>query len=128
MSGRQRDENAIWQESHDAAELIFATAAGDAEARTVLPQRMWEAAAGRGELCLRLEAAAGVESPAELESERMALQVQRLKERMGAGADESDTEDALALLRAWYELAPAEPAPALDLEGCLQWVEQTLRR
>ncbi len=109
-----------------AAELVFATAAGDAEARAALRQRMREAASERGRLCLRLEVATGVESPAELEAQRMALQVERLKERMGAGADETDTDDALALLRAWYELAPAEPTPGLDLQGRLQRIEQAL--
>lgn len=108
----------------EAAELVFA-AAGDAEARGPLQQRMQESTERRSTLCLRLEVAAGVESPAELEQERMALQVERLKERMGTGADQADADDALALLRAWYELAPADPAP--DLDRRVQRVEQALR-
>jgi exonuclease SbcC len=103
---------------------VFA-AAGDAEARGALQQRMQESTEQRSTLCLRLEVAAGVESPAELEQERMALQVERLKERMGTGADQAVADDALALLRAWYELAPADSAP--DLDRRVQRVEQALR-
>jgi hypothetical protein len=55
----------------------------------------------------------------------MELQVQRLKDRMGAGADDQADGDALALLGRWYALTPAQPAPDLDLR--IQRVEAALR-
>jgi hypothetical protein len=98
-----------------AAERILAAADGDAEAQAQLGAQMDAAADKRRALCLQLEIAAGVDSPPELEPERMQLQVQRLAARMGEGNGAADrSDDPLALLQAWYAAAPAAPAPDLD--------------
>jgi hypothetical protein len=103
----------------DAAALILAAAGGDTDALAGLRTRMEAAARDRRGLCLRLEIAAGVDSPPELTGERMSLQVQRLKARMGDRAAEPDAGNALTLMREWYGLAPAAPAPDLDAR-CLR--------
>lgn len=107
-----------------AAERILAAADGDREARSQLHEQMEEAAAARRGLCLRLEIAAGVDSPAELETERMQLQVQRLAARMGDGGARDD-DDAETLLRHWCAATPA--APAADLDARLARVSSALR-
>ncbi|MCG6943555.1 MAG: DUF349 domain-containing protein [Thiohalocapsa sp.] len=105
--------------------LILAAAGGDADALDGLRAQMQRAKQQREDLCLRLEIAAGVSSPPELESARMALQVQRLKARMGHGEDGTHVEDVWTLLREWYLLAPAATAP--DLEARHEGVRQALR-
>ena len=109
----------------ESAALVLAAAGGDASALEGLRARMHEARRQRQDLCLRLEIAAGVASPPELEAERMALQVQRLKAHMGQGEDAEPPEDAWALLESWYLAAPAEPDPDLDAR-CAR-VRQALR-
>ena len=110
---------------NEAATLVLAAAAGDAAALDRLRSQMQQAKTEREALCLRLEIAAGVSSPPELEAERMALQVQRLKAHMGQGEDAEPPEDAWALLQAWSLTAPAGSAPALE-ERCAR-VRQALR-
>ncbi|WP_295541551.1 DUF349 domain-containing protein [uncultured Thiohalocapsa sp.] len=98
----------------DAADLLQAAAGGDADALERLRTRMSTALEQRRALCLRLEIAAGVDSPPELEAERMARQVQRLKARMSDGDNAGADEQPLELLRQWHALAPATPAADLD--------------
>lgn len=88
-------------------------AAGDASARTGLRERLAENLARREMLCLHLEILAQIESPAELQSRRMELQVERLRDRMGEG-DSDPGADAGALLQEWYLASPAAASPELD--------------
>ncbi len=108
-----------------AAALTLAAAAGDVDALEQLRHQMREAAQMRRALCLQLEIAAGVSSPPELDAERMQLQVQRLAARMGDGSGPEDSQDAMALMRQWYEAAPAEQT--LDLEERIARVKLALR-
>jgi hypothetical protein len=118
-------DGALAAEAEKGAQLILAAADGDMDALERLRTRMHDALEERRDLCLRLEIAAGVDSPPELEGERMSLQVQRLKARMGDGAERPNAEDTLALMRDWYGLAPAAPAADLDAR-CLR-VRQALQ-
>jgi flagellar biosynthesis regulator FlaF len=111
------DEPALRARVDAAASLILAAAEGDQEALAKLAARLPQAEQTRRALCLQLEIAAGVASPPELESARMALQVQRLQARMGDGSDQqtsADTVHPFQLLRQWYEAVPAAAAPDLD--------------
>jgi hypothetical protein len=69
----------------------------------------------RGELCLRLEILAQLESPPELTRERLAVQVDRLKEHMREG-ERDPLSSASSLIEEWYLCgpAPAELATALQ--------------
>jgi len=69
----------------------------------------------RAELCLHLEILAGIESPPELTHERLAFQVNRLREHMREG-EKDPLEGASRLLEEWYLCgpAPAAEAPALE--------------
>ncbi len=109
----------------ESAEMILAAAGDDAEARDRLRLRMEQAGQRRADLCLRLEIAAGLSSPPELRSQRMSLQVRRLKARMGDGAEQAGTEDAITLLSAWYAEAPA--ATTSDLEERCRQVRRALQ-
>jgi hypothetical protein len=109
------DDAATAARLEDAAALLLAAADGDAAARTELNTRLADAERTRRALCLRLEVAAGVASPPELEAERMNLQVERLRARMGGSdAARDDQDDPLTLLRQWYANTPAAPAADLD--------------
>ncbi|HYN79520.1 MAG TPA: DUF349 domain-containing protein [Lamprocystis sp. (in: g-proteobacteria)] len=80
--------------------------------------------ARRVRLCLELEVAAGVESPARLAQERLKLQVGRLAERMSEGEGDN-LRGATDLLLAWYLCGPA-PRDA-DLTARVERVRQALR-
>lgn len=67
----------------------------------------------REALCLQLEILAQVESPPELASERLAVQVNRLSERMEGGVDDP-LANAAGLLTNWFLCGPAPPAPELE--------------
>lgn len=67
----------------------------------------------RAQLCLRLEIAAGVETPSELAQQRLELQVARLAERLTEGEEDS-LQSGLRLLMDWYLLGPAPHEAALD--------------
>jgi hypothetical protein len=71
--------------------------------------------ARRAGLCLRLEILARVESPPELSAERLALQVDRLKEHMREG-EQDPLSSVSRLIEDWYlcGAASAELAPALQ--------------
>jgi hypothetical protein len=62
----------------------------------------------RGDLCLRMEILAGLDSPPEAQQARMALQVRRLAEALGQGAGEV-LDDRVEIQREWY-LKGAAPA------------------
>ncbi|MGQ9659204.1 MAG: DUF349 domain-containing protein [Thermochromatium sp.] len=67
----------------------------------------------RAQLCLQLEIAAGVETPAEFAQQRLELQVARLAERLSEGEGDS-LQSGLQLLHHWYLLGPAPQDPALE--------------
>jgi hypothetical protein len=67
----------------------------------------------RRRLCLELEIAAGVESPPELNQERLRLQVERLAERMSEGEGDH-LKGVPELLVDWYSCGPAPADPRLD--------------
>jgi len=96
----------------DAFALVRA-AVDDPAAREVLLRRLGANRERREEICLLLEIIAGVPSPPALRDERMALQVDRLRGRMGEG-EADPLADAGALLRDWHLATPAAAAGALD--------------
>ncbi|MTW21513.1 DUF349 domain-containing protein [Allochromatium palmeri] len=67
----------------------------------------------RAELCLRLEIAAGVETPAKFAQQRLELQVARLAERLAEGEEDS-LQSGLQLLMDWFLLGPAPRDTALE--------------
>jgi hypothetical protein len=82
--------------------------AGDAGAREELLEALPRNLARRLELCLQLEIAAGLESPAELGEARLRLQVSRLADalshrREGALAGSGRVRE---LLLDWYQIGP----------------------
>lgn len=93
--------------------VLQALRAGDAERRALL-DKLETALDERRRLCLRLEIAAGVESPQAFARERMAYQVERLSESLGERAANPDRDGdgptAQALIRQWY-LTPTPPGP-----------------
>jgi DNA repair protein SbcC/Rad50 len=66
----------------------------------------------RAQLCLRLEIAAGAETPPEFAQQRLKLQVARLAERLSEGEEDS-LQSGLRLLDDWYLLGPAPRDAAL---------------
>jgi hypothetical protein len=68
--------------------------------------------ARREELCLHLEIVAGVDSPAELQSRRLELQVERLNEYMGE-READPLGDGNRLLLDYYLTTPAAGSEGL---------------
>ena len=99
------------------------TALDDAAERAALVDRLDQNRERRRELCLHLEIVAGVPSPAALKEQRMALQVERLRGRMGEG-EADPLADAGPLLRDWYLSTPA--AADVDLDGRFTRVKEGL--
>ena len=88
-------------------------AASNPEGLRVLREELTLNRERRHRLCLELEIAAGVESPPELNQERLRLQVERLAERMAEG--ERDLLKGVSeLLVEWYRCGPAPADPRLD--------------
>jgi len=80
--------------------------------REQLRKRMADNLARREGLCLHLEIVAGVDSPPELQSRRLELQVERLNEHMGEGEDDP-LGDSARLLLDYYLATPAIGSEAL---------------
>ena len=97
----------------------------DPAERAALARRLDDNRGRRGDLCLHLEIVAGVPSPEPLREQRMALQVERLRERMGEG-EADPLADAGPLLRDWYLSTPA--AADADLEARFARVREGLER
>jgi hypothetical protein len=85
----------------------------DPAVRDALARRLEQNRVRREKLCLHLEIVAGVASPPALREQRMALQVERLRERMGEG-EADPLANAGPLLQDWWLSTPAASTPALD--------------
>ena len=88
-------------------------AAGDPEGLAAFREGLGPNQERRRRLCLELEIAAGVESPPELNQERLRLQVQRLAERMAEGEGDR-LKGVPELLMDWYRCGPAPADSGLD--------------
>lgn len=88
-------------------------ALGDRERLASLSAELTPNQEQRRRLCLELEIAAGVESPPELNQERLRLQVQRLAERMAEG-ELDRLKGVPELLAQWYRSGPAPSDPSLE--------------
>jgi DNA repair protein SbcC/Rad50 len=96
-------------------ELADRALAGESGAREELLDALPRNLARRLELCLQMEVAAGLESPAEYSEARMRLQVSRLADALGH-RQEAAVEGAgrlRELLLDWYQTGPA-PVEARD--------------
>jgi exonuclease SbcC len=96
-------------------DLASRALAGDVAARKELLDALPRNLARRRELCLQMEIAAGLDSPAEFGEARLRLQVSRLADALshrqeGAGDDAGRLRD---LLMDWYQTGPA-PLEAHD--------------
>ena len=88
-------------------------AAEDPAKRASLEQVLAANGEQREQMCLRLEIIAGVETPPEFAQQRLALQVERLTERMVEG-EEDPLQGASRLLYDWYLIGPAARNGALS--------------
>jgi exonuclease SbcC len=97
-------------------ELALAAARGDADAQTRIRAAAADGVVREREMvCLDLEIATGIESPAEFSQERMKKQIDRLQASMtGVAADGEAAVDEL--MRRWFSLGPvpAEARARLD--------------
>jgi hypothetical protein len=96
----------------------------DADARFDHVERIEDCAAARRDALLELELMLGIESPADLQPQRLAVQVKQLRDRFKRTA--SGTADGAALLLSWCTLpGVAEPR---DLQRCERIVASLQRR
>lgn len=84
-------------------ERALASARGDAAATQNLSASIAENLREREQLCLELEIATGVDSPAHLKAQRMAFQIDRLQASM-SGTDKPSSAEIEGLLRRWHAL------------------------
>ena len=116
---------AAWEKKMLARRDAALLALSDAEAAGKYLARMEQGAASRRQALLELELSLGLESPPELQQQRLALQVKQLKERFsGAAGTGAVTAGERAL--AWC--AQAGVAEASDRQRCeriLAKIEQT---
>ena len=87
---------ALLQQRFDSVRQALA---GGGEARRLLLATLQQNLANKQLLCLRLEVAAGVESPPEFAQARLEYQVARLSESLTGGRDSARTEDSLDEVR-----------------------------
>ncbi|TVQ89467.1 MAG: DUF349 domain-containing protein [Chromatiaceae bacterium] len=92
---------------------LSAALTGPSAARAALAEQLAANQARRHALCLHLEIVAGVESPPALQTERMQVQVERLRGRISDGGADP-LADATRLLRDWYLSTPASPSAELE--------------
>ena len=104
------DDAAIAERLNGIFETLLETK-GDG-AREQLRKHMGDNLARREELCLHLEIVAGVDSPAELQSRRLELQVERLNEYMGE-READPLGDGNRLLLDYYLTTPAAGSEGL---------------
>ena len=104
-----------WEKKMLARRDAALIALADAAAAVKYLARMEQGAAARNEGLLELELLLGMDSPAEVQQQRLALQVKKLKERFSSAAS-AGTVTAAERLVAWC----AQPgvADALDRQRC----------
>jgi hypothetical protein len=106
---------AAWEKKMLARRDAALAALSDAGAAGKYLAQMEQAAAARREGLLELELLLGMDSPAEIQPQRLALQVKKLKERFSSAASAGAVTAAERLL-AWC--AQAGVADALDRQRC----------
>lgn len=106
---------AAWEKKLLARRDAALAALADAAAAGKYLARMEQVAAARREGLLELELLLGMDSPPEVQPQRLALQVKKLKERFSSGASAGPVTAAERLL-AWC--AQAGVADALDRQRC----------
>jgi exonuclease SbcC len=96
-------------------ERVSQALAGDSAARKELLDELPRNLTRRLELCLQMEIAAGVDSPAEFGEARLRLKVSRLADALGHRQEEvhNAAEQLRELLLDWYQTGPA-PLEARD--------------
>jgi exonuclease SbcC len=99
-------------------ELASQALQGNDQARQTLLESLPRNLERRLQLCLQLEIAAGIDSPAEFAQARMQLQVSRLADAMHHKLDESRSrqQQLRDLQLAWYQAGPVPLASQEDLE------------
>jgi hypothetical protein len=100
-------------------ELAGRALAGEAAARSELLDALPHNLEKRRQLCLQLEIAAGIDSPAEFAAARMQLQVSRLADALSHRQGETSGADGQLreLLAQWYRAGPVPPAEQDALEA-----------
>lgn len=99
-------------------ELASQALEGNDQARQTLLESLPRNLERRLQLCLQLEIAAGIDSPAEFAQARMQFQVSRLADAMHHKLDESRSRQHQLrdLQLAWYQAGPVPLASQEDLE------------
>ncbi len=87
-------------------QLACTAASGDEAARRRLASEANQNDAAALALCLQLEIAAGINSPPELERERMAMQVSLLQASLSGEGGSRGSGDRQTLLDQWFALGP----------------------
>ncbi len=104
-------------------------AAGDADLSALQAELAAEresATQHRLELCLQLEIAAGIESPADYRQARLACQVALLAEQMKSGLHPSLDEQLQNLSLDWYATAAADEFRSVDISERFESLLQTV--
>jgi predicted trehalose synthase len=108
---------------HRFETICEALSAGE-ENRQILRQTLEENTEKKQQLCIRMEVAAGIESPPEFAQARMAYQVARLSEslhnRNAAKATVNRLEEAFNIEQEWHLLGASPPAQEEGLEKRFQ--------
>lgn len=102
-------------------ERALASAGGDAAATQNLRDSVAENLREREQLCLELEIATGVDSPAHLKAQRMAFQIDRLQASM-SGTEKPSSAQIEGMLRRWHSLGAVSVEHREGLEARFQRV------
>ncbi|MEM9384664.1 MAG: DUF349 domain-containing protein [Pseudomonadota bacterium] len=97
-------------------ERALACARGDEAAAQTLRNSLADTLRDREQLCLELEIATGVDSPAHLKAQRMAFQIDRLQASM-SGTDKPSSAQIEGLLRRWHGLGAVAARDHESLEA-----------
>ncbi len=106
---------AAWEKKMQARRDAAQAALADADAAGKYAARMEQGAAARREALLELEQQLGLETPAEFQQQKLALQVKQLKDRFSSAASAGAVSAGERLLT-WC--AQAGVADALDRQRC----------
>jgi len=98
----------------------------NADAKSVIQQRLQQGLEDRLQLCLQLEIFAGIDSPAEYAQSRMAYQVTMLADKMKQGDSEHRREQLLSLQKQWFTTHSAPQSRSAELDARYQRCMQQL--